>query len=365
MTPLIPTYQGNNLVNLVAELEVRLTGDSPSAALDNNLSSMIPSAATYVLVLFDGLGTSQLSHPSVRDLARHLQASIQAPFPTTTSVSLATIATGLAPSGHGILGHLVWIPEVNRVVNSLKWRDLTGSEVEIDTESLLPRPNLWERLGAAGIQSFTVQPSPFEGTPLSKMLYRGTGFEGISDNDDFIETVSILAREPGRLMFAYFPDIDFAAHMSGQNSEEYRRTLDSAATIWRELCRRVPDEVGLIGTADHGHVDYPKRAKIRWRSPVVDSLTVFGDPRVVYLKGDMEVIEEAASEIGVPVLSRHKIRSWWGPGELEGLEERLPDACVLAPDGRVLLPKGFDGRLTGYHGGLTHPEIEIPLLVRR
>jgi hypothetical protein len=41
----------------------------------------------------------------------------------------------------------------------------------------------------------------------------------------------------------------------------------------------------------------------------------------------------------------------------------LPDALLLAPEGKVILPRGFDKRLRGYHGGLDEREVRVPLLV--
>ncbi|NIR38997.1 MAG: alkaline phosphatase family protein, partial [Actinobacteria bacterium] len=62
-------------------------------------------------VLFDGLGDGQLHHPAAAALAASRRAAIDAPFPTTTTVSLATIATGRSPAEHGLLGYQLWIPE--------------------------------------------------------------------------------------------------------------------------------------------------------------------------------------------------------------------------------------------------------------
>lgn len=64
-SPAPPDYAGGSLVNLVAELESRLTGAStPMPGLHPQLSSVVPPASTYVLVLFDGLGAHQLDHPA-------------------------------------------------------------------------------------------------------------------------------------------------------------------------------------------------------------------------------------------------------------------------------------------------------------
>ena len=113
----VPDYEGGSLPNLMSELENRLTGSAPAPRLNPDLAASIPEASTYVLFLFDGLGTLQLDHPAASPLKGALRGSIDAPFPATTTVSLATVATGLPPSQHGLLGYQSWLPDVDdRVV---------------------------------------------------------------------------------------------------------------------------------------------------------------------------------------------------------------------------------------------------------
>ena len=64
----LPDYAGGSLVNLVAELEHRLTGNALHPGLHRDVATLIPDAATYVLVLFDGLGDGQLTHPAAAPL---------------------------------------------------------------------------------------------------------------------------------------------------------------------------------------------------------------------------------------------------------------------------------------------------------
>ena len=123
----VPDYSGGSLVNLVAELESRLTGESTSPPLAEDLSNTIPDAKSYVLVLFDGLGSDQLAHRAASDLAASQVASIDAPFPYTTTVSLASVATGLPPSQHGILAYQLWMEEVGHVVNTIHMTTQWGS----------------------------------------------------------------------------------------------------------------------------------------------------------------------------------------------------------------------------------------------
>ena len=79
-----PSYHGTGLVNLVAEIEHRMTGDSRSPRLAD--PSLVPDAETYVIVLFDGLGVAQLNHPAARSFVGASVAELEAPFPTTTNV---------------------------------------------------------------------------------------------------------------------------------------------------------------------------------------------------------------------------------------------------------------------------------------
>ena len=56
------------------------------------------------------------------------------------------------------------MPDLGRVVNTLKWVDLAGAPVDHDYSSVLPRPNLWERLSAAGVERIVraVEPCEYE-----------------------------------------------------------------------------------------------------------------------------------------------------------------------------------------------------------
>ena len=154
---------------------------------------------------YERLLSFQLGDPGARTLAASMSGTLQAPFPSTTSVSLATIATGLPPSKHGQVAHLTWMPDVGKVVNSLKWVTTTGEPVPYGYSSVLPSPNLWERLRAAGVEPITVQPGDFSGSPLSRVLYRGARFEGAWDEEDLVTATVQLASEPRRLIFTYVP----------------------------------------------------------------------------------------------------------------------------------------------------------------
>jgi len=356
-----PDYDGGNLLNLVAELETRLTGEAPHAGLSADLAAAVPDARSYVLVLFDGLGDHQLAHPAAGSMRAHRAGALDSPFPATTTVSLATIATGRSPAEHGLLGYQLWMPDLDAVVNTIKWTTLWGEPLGYDTGGFLPAPNMWERLRAGGIEPITLQPWNFEQTPMSRMLYRGTRFEPWATEEEAAEAAASLAAEPGRLVFLYAPHVDFAAHIGGQTDVGYHEAVLIVDRMWERLTHLLPDGAAAIATADHGHIDIPFDHQVELARPVPEDLIVFGDARAMFIKGDGALLAESLPATWIP---RAAMEHWWGPGTRNAhFEARAPDGVLVADDGYALLHRHSDDRLIGQHGAPTEAELRVPLLV--
>jgi hypothetical protein len=362
MRIIVPDYSGGSLVNLVAELEYRLTGESVSPRLNEELRFEIPTGESYVLVLFDGLGSRQLGHSAARDLASSSRGSIDAPFPYTTTVSLASVATGLPPSQHGILAYQLWMEEVGKVVNTIHMTTRGGEQIDLDFDRILPDPNVWERLKAHGVESISIQPGHFDRTPLTRALYRGAQFQPYWSEEEAVGLAIDAASVPGRLVLVYIPHVDFAAHVSGQASDEYGQAMEIANGVWAALAISLPDSVGLVGTADHGHVDIPEERKIRLPDDAGKERILYGVERAMFIKGDGSAL---ANGIPAEWMPSEALPDLWGPGPMhEGFEARTPDGILFADDGFAVFHTYSNDRLVGYHGGLMPEEREIPLLVR-
>lgn len=369
--PRAPDYTGGSLVNLAAELERRLAGSSPTPGLHDRLAGRIPEAPTYILFMIDGLGVHQLDHPAAAGLADSLQGVLDAPFPTTTTVSLASVATALPPGRHGLIGHFVLLAGHPVPVNSLRWVDAAGRKMDGRAAGFLPGPNLWERLRAAGVEPISVQSAAYADTPLTKALYRGCRFEGAATLDHFVTAASELAEAPGRLIFAYYPEVDMAAHMHGTNSPEYAGALAAAAFLWEGIGARLPSGAVMVGFADHGVIAASERGKHRIHRRDAPGLTLYGDPRALYVRGPAEQIEQLAAGLPAAWHPRERLERLWGTPEAGGGRMPIgppapvvkPAGALLARDRCVLLPGHMDKRMVGYHGGLTPEELEIPLLI--
>jgi hypothetical protein len=359
--PIAPNYDGRGLVNLMNEVEQRLSGSSPRTGLDSDLSAEIPHAHTYVIVLFDGLGTHQLAHAEAPDLRRSLVDSIDAPFPTTTTVSLATIATGRTPAEHGLIGYMLWDPQHHTTINTIHMTSAWGESVDLDLERFLPQPNVWQRLVSAGIEPVVVQPFNFMDSRLTRVLYGGARFEGYHSTDEAIMVTRDVASHEGRLVFLYVPFVDVAAHMGGQTSEAYSMAVATANHIWTRLTHSLPDIATMIGTADHGHIDIPDLNKIRLDEQHQSGSRLFGDARALYVLGDPEPILESTNGIWIP---SGELTPYWGGEIPDRYRDRRPDGAIFMPDHVAVYAPYMNDRLIGHHGGLTAEERQIPLLVR-
>ena len=358
-----PDYEGGSLVNLMAELEWRLTGTAVAPRLHAPLASALPEASVYVLLVVDGLGAGQLDHPEASGMRAALAGTLDAPFPTTTTVGLCSLVTGHPPARHGVLGYMILLPDIPGPVNALRWvNPSTGRAVFYDTGSLLPSPNLWERLRGAGVECFTVQPAEFTNTPLSRALYRGCEFAGVRGSGAMAAAVRRLCSAPGRkrLIMVYENGVDVAAHMFGQRDRRYEGALRAADRLWERLAAELPPGAVLAATADHGHIDYPTERRHLIHRSLTEGLQVFGDTRALYVKGPSELILELGADLPASWHPVRELAPLWGPNEARGVR---PDGAFLADPGWVIVPRHMNKKMIGAHGGLSPAERQVPLLI--
>ncbi|MBT8217765.1 MAG: hypothetical protein KJO17_13010, partial [Acidimicrobiia bacterium] len=133
------------------------------------------------------------------------------------------------------------------------------------------------------------------------------------------------------------------------------------ALVWEQIGVRLPPGVTAVGTADHGHVDFPSPSQARIAKVDHDGREFYGDGRAMFVKGDGAALAEGLPATWIPI---DQCRDWWGPGPMSrSAEDRLPDGILLADDDRLLLHRFSDDRMIGNHGALTDAERQIPLLI--
>src|ERR1700691_2733531 len=144
-SPILPSYGESSLADLSSSILSSLTGDASGNVLG------LPDTGRACLLIIDGLGLELLrahqdAAPFLDELA-FTAGRLTAGFPSTTVTSLGSLATGLPPSAHGMLGYQVAIPGTGRLLNGLNWPK------DIDPVEWQPRPTVLQPGLAAGVKS--------------------------------------------------------------------------------------------------------------------------------------------------------------------------------------------------------------------
>ena len=365
------------------------------------LSEILPSAATalgvpgfsnalglqptkrVVVIMVDGLGWNQLkSHVGHAPFLRSLFAEgrkLGTGFPSTTATSLSSLATGVTPGEHGMLGYDVVDPARRRVVNQLG-----GWPSDLNPEAWQTRPTVFEKVAEHGIHVATVSIPMFAKSALTRASLRGPKF--VAANQPLARaraTHTVFESQRNALVYTYFNELDKTGHKFGVDSSQWRDTLEELDYVIKSLVSRLPEETTVLITGDHGMVDVPESQRIDYsRYPeLVDGVELTsGEPRGVQLTfapgtdetSRVKVKHAWHKEFGSKawILTRQEAidRGYFGPITPEH-EARLGDLMILAAesiafyDGRRVAPMAFE--MVGQHGSLTSGERYVPLLVHR
>lgn len=392
---LAPRYGGSSIADVPGTVERALTGRSarPLLASDALPPEALRDVERIVLLVVDGLGAHQLARVAADGAAPALagfrSARLTTVAPSSTATALTSLATGLAPRAHGVLGYRMHLPSFGLTANMIGMRGVLGGPLEaagLDPTTLVPQPTLYESLAAAGVRVDAVTRAAFLDGALTRLIYRGVAPAGFVNAPDlFVAARRTLAAQRGARGFLrlYYDALDSVAHAFGPASAEHDAEVAALdATLDRELLRRVEDPGALLlVTADHGHVAIPAERVVRFADhpDLLDCLVLppTGEGRFAYLHVRPDRVDAARKHIEsawpedalvVPVREAADA-GLFGPGpEHPEFARRAGDLLLLARgDRRFVTEYGLrrPGWHLGSHGGLSADEMLVPLLWRR
>ena len=330
------------------------------------------------VVLVDGMGWHLLSElaadaPLLASvLAGHAGQldELACTFPSTTPTSLASLATGVAPGRHGILGFTVNIPDTDRVLNHIYWRD------DPPAGQWQPVPTWFERLHCAGVGARAVLPAAFLGSGLTAATYRGARFVPATHDDDYAQLVVDQLRGAPGLVYAYTAALDTAAHLFGVGSPEWHAAGAYVDALLTRLVEALPPDGALLITADHGGLNVPQDRRIDLDADVRLSAgvrVVAGDPRVRYLHTEPGAASDVIAAWSELLAGRADVRSrddavaagLFGPVLPDHLP-RIGDVVVSCLGDTAVLASAHEppeaAQLIGFHGASDPVEMAIPLI---
>jgi hypothetical protein len=353
-----------------------------------------------VLLILDALGWNQLQAYADRPgpTRELLDASHAVPltstFPSTTTVALTSLYTGLTPVQHGVLGHYVYLRELGGIVDILRFSPRDDPRPDActargaDVNRLFPMQTVFQPVREAGFATISLTRKAFFATSLGRLHHPGAELEGYVREADMAVRLRRLLRErpePG-LLVAYWDDVDVLSHEYGPFSEEVRSAVSQfLGTLVREVLDELSAEERegtlLLITADHGQTDtHYEEAIFPGEHPaLLDRLMLppSGQTRAPYFhawQGEQDrlrtVLETFAPRLTVAESGAALDAGLFGPldphaPEYAAARRRLGEFVGVSHGGSQLAaPEASRMRLMtrGRHGGLSENEMRVPLL---
>ncbi|SDE78807.1 alkaline phosphatase family protein [Pseudonocardia oroxyli] len=373
--PLLPRYGERSLAEVFPAVLGALGVPGPAPALG------LPPVRAAAVLLIDGLGAELLTAhaPDAPTLARLATEPLTVGFPSSTSISVTSLGTGLPPGTHGLVGITFRACE-DRLLDSLKWTSHAEAEATdlrdaLPPEQIQPHATALERAAADRIRVTNVGPRTFRGSGLTRAALRGGHYQGVHALGDLASEILTALSGPGRrLVYGYHADLDALGHLHGPGSTPWRFQLRQVDRLVATIVEQLPPDSLLLVTGDHGMVQVTRRYDADQRTELrlgVDLLG--GDPRArhVYVRpGAVEDVRAAWQEtLGEDawIVTRDEAvaENWFGPVAAH-VPDRIGDLVVAMRGAagviRSIAEPVMSG-LPGQHGSLTAEEQLVPLLL--
>ena len=365
--PILPDYLGPNVRGIVPAL----LGPADWSALPSWFPEPIRHADQVVLLILDGLGWDQFqSHAEHLPVLNTLQGrAITTVAPTTTATALSSIATGLTPGEHGLIGYRMLVK--GEVINVLRWMTDPKEGQGGDRRRSLPPREIQPFQPFMGVEVPVISPSELEGSAFTEAHLRGSRPVGYRAQSAIAVEVRRQLAAGERFVYAYYGSIDKTAHERGFG-EYYEAELRTADRLVGDVLDVLPAGAALLVTADHGQVEVGDR--VIHPSPDLLAMVAMqsGEGRFRWWHtGRVPPDEVSKAAIDVYgevawVVTREQTldEGWFGPTVAPPVAARLGDVAILAREPVTFYDPLDAGAfpLVCRHGSLTSAEVLVPLL---
>lgn len=392
------------------------------AAKRLGLDQLGDAQAPIVMVLVDGLGWQMLRERAghTPNLRRLLADSdyLHTCAPSTTAAALTTLATGVYPGAHAMVGYAVrdpllrghlgagHVPGPGDVFDLITFKNSSHDPLTWQSvPTLIERANAKANAGCGPqLGAVSIGRSKFAGSGLSLAAWRGFKHIGVDALDQRPYQAYRAIKEGAKLVYLYVGELDHAGHNHGWHSDKWLEALEALDAMVGQLFRRLPAGTRIVLTADHGMVDTERHHRIdlaKEKELAKDVVAVAGESRFLQLyvaddvasapaagspglgvagpRGDGGVVENSGrEELAQSVAKRWAEflgdRAIWvgtDPAPLmgplsPGARAAVGDVLVALNDNWTVVDSRVQSfhatQLIGVHGSLTSVELEVPLI---
>jgi hypothetical protein len=354
-----PDYAGASVSGLVPAL----LGSQPAPWLP----ACVAGARAIVLLVLDGFGWHAIEAARSRlPVLGSLEGGpITTVVPSTTAAALTSIASGMAPASHGMVGYRMLLG--GQVLDVLRWKVPEGRP---------PDPVSVTRVESAflGRDVPTVVRAEFHRSGFTESHMRGVRFVGWRTTATLVTHVARLVEAGDSFVYAYYDGVDKVAHEYGITDGFFPAETAAADRLVGDLLDALPADAVLVITADHGQVQFEQWVTME---PVAAYARAYGgDARLRYIYArpgaEASLFKAAGDAYGdnAWVFSRDQFvdEGWLGPEPPSGdVLTRIGDVA-LAAQGNVAFADPthpHETRLKAGHGSLSPDEMLVPLLAGR
>jgi len=380
---LMPNYQDGSIVNIMSTMEEAYGLEHAYGTLKGLDPGEIGEFRNVVFILIDGLGYQYLgTHQRDSFIHDKVLTRITSVFPTTTSASITSLATGVAPQQHAVTGWFMHLKEVGVVSQILPFNPRIGgmmfSDIGLTPSMFIDRGLIFDRL-------------PVDCTCIIKDDIIASAFSsfmaGMSERVAYVGLEGFFKRireacageHPKKFIYAYWSHFDTLCHLYGVDNEathaHFREIDDGLRSLYEDLSG---SDTCIIVTADHGQLDVTDETTVQLSDhpSILNCMTlpICGEARAAFcyvrprLANSFErYVEDELGEY-CALLKGHEMieEGFFGSGEPNPrLFDRVGDYVLMMKDNYVIRDRLLGERehvLKGYHGGLDSEELYVPLL---
>lgn len=255
------------LVLLSVAYRVSARTPKPSAAMmvSNGTSLFAP---TTILISLDGFRADFLYRGLTPTLNKFIEAGISPKymlpsFPSVTFPNHYTMATGLYPEAHGIVGNTFWDPALEKEFyythpdKSMQPEYWGGEPLWVTAERQDTRVAVHMWPGSEAHISHLEPTYVDKYNSSEKLTIKVDRILGLLDLPGPLDAAVKADQPRPQLIAAYVPDVDADGHKYGPNSTEIRQTIMDVDTMLGSILdgleeRNLTQIVNIVVVSDHG-----------------------------------------------------------------------------------------------------------------
>jgi|TARA_B100000315_G_scaffold252695_1_gene289986 hypothetical protein len=374
-----------SLVDLACALADAAGAVTPSRVTPatRSIAERIGTPEHLVFVLIDGMGAALLDGLDPGTFLRTQRAdTLTSVFPSTTASALTTMATGVWPASHSVLGWWVYFPDQAVSATILpfveRYSEAPLAEFGVTPELAFPVASMSPGFRSAPV---TLLPERIAKSTYSRYHTGGTpvsGYKEVREGFDAVAT-RVTASAAPTFTYLYLPQLDALSHERGPDDAGVGRLLETLDGECARLRKQLPHNTRMVIAADHGQTPVLAEREfiVEYDDPLLDLLRCppCGEPTVPMFHvtpGEAERFAEVfrarfGDVFALLSIDEAEELHLFGPAPISATARgRAGDFLAIAAEPAVLYhvpqhgPRVFQ---PGVHAGLTPREMLIPLVI--